>query len=56
VDGHRAQAARFKRLGAEYYVVYQIQSAPNPNDGEQYGIRSADGTWKATANLPLEAL
>jgi hypothetical protein len=44
VDGHRWQAARFKRLGADFYVVYQMQG--------EYGIRRPDGTWKQAADLP----
>jgi hypothetical protein len=44
VDGHRWQAARFRRLGADYYVVYQLQG--------EYGVRTADGQWKPAADLP----
>lgn len=42
--GHLDQAARFKRLGADAYVVYQVQG--------EFGVRNADGTWKLTADLP----
>ena len=48
VDGHRWQAARFKRLGAEFYCVYQLNSSAT----EHYGIRTPDGLWLAAANLP----
>lgn len=44
VDGHRWQAERFKRLGAEFLICYQLQGS--------YGIRRSDGTWTAVADLP----
>jgi hypothetical protein len=45
VDGHRWQAKRFKDLGADFYVVYQIHG--------EYG-QFVNGKWSATSNLPLE--
>jgi hypothetical protein len=51
VDGHRTQAARFRKMGADFYVVYQMQDGP-PGSREQYGIRTVGGTWKAQADLP----
>ena len=48
VDGHRTQAARFKRLGADWYCVYQLNSSAT----EHYGIRRLDETWTASADLP----
>jgi hypothetical protein len=47
VDGHLAQAARFARLGADFYVVYQLQG--------EYGIRTVGGQWKPAADLPTLA-
>ena len=50
VAGHRTQAARFRRLGADFYVYYQMQDEGGQTSG--YGVRGNDGLWKATANLP----
>ena len=48
VDGHRWQAARFQRMGADFYCVYQLNSSAT----EHYGVRRLDGTWTASAALP----
>lgn len=54
VDGHAAQAARLFRLGAEFYCVYQMQDATGTAFDDRCGIKTVDGRWKATADLPLK--
>lgn len=51
VDSHRLQAQRFKALGVDFYVVYQLNDDPNPRN-PQYGVRTVAGAWKATSTLP----
>jgi hypothetical protein len=53
-DGHRWQAERFRKLGADFYVVYQMHDGNGPGWINNLGILRFDGvTWKDTANLPL---
>jgi hypothetical protein len=55
IDGHRAQAARVKRMGGEFYTVWQINDGPNSDFTNHCGIRTMNGQWKDTAKVPIGA-
>jgi hypothetical protein len=53
LDGHRWQAQRFLRLGADFYTVYQLHDGPTTAFIDQCGIMDRNGVVKETATLPL---
>jgi hypothetical protein len=42
----------FKLAGADFVVVYQLNSAPGDAPLANYGIRRADLSWRPSADVP----